>query len=851
MQFIGRKRELAIVEQALGSHATVALVGPSGVGKSSLAREIATRHDGSMRFVDCFGLDLDSVAAAVARAAGLESIQSSSDELLVRAADALTDVTMIVLDDYAEDVARLHPLRSNWEGSLLLTRHTPSDDCAVLPIANLDAPDGDAFAGSDALMIFREAARSVNLGFELDERDIPVVRDIITQLHGHPLGIALAGRRAGTTSARTVLDLLDAPGSLLDRQRPERHHSLDAALRFSWDVLEPDEQRALYVMALFRRPLRPETVAELSDVDVGETLELIASLVRRGVVAQGRFPRPLESFVDIARSAFEADRPAEAKEVVRRASAAALEAAQALPIGFIDHPEFGEEPSLWQFIIDRDDHGLDPAQLGAVLAGFLRWSNVRANSFGEVAALPRVEELVVACDQWNAWFQLARHRARDEVRARAALRECTRLADTDEERIHTHTMHAYLAAQNGAVDEAMRAIEAARKLGHGPPAAAVVAAEVYLRLGDLEATRAALRSFDESESQTAVTRAYAATMRAWSEESMVAARRAQEEAVRLCAEIGRLRSEASGRMALGALLCYRLEEFDEGLREIEKGRSLAARVGDHHTAMRAESEALGVQFHKGDWAYVVDHGASHAERDPYCWLFWVISLWEEGQRERAEALWRERLPRGPIAAVPSQDGLWHAFGARVDRARKQDSSGLLETASLDHVQLIDAVEAIARLKPADDLAALMSAWASVRPVYAARSRDLGATYVRRVAQREGPDEFARFDAAERSDAEIVALRDLEGVLISGEWTDLTSRPVSRRLLEILIDAKNPLGHDALGELLYPGEIVTEDAMVNRINVQVSKLRKLGLKPFLAKRPDGFVLEADVEIENPL
>ncbi|MFD7033987.1 AAA family ATPase, partial [Streptomyces sp. NPDC059917] len=44
--FVGRHRELAALERALGVHRLVTLTGPGGVGKSRLARQVLTRRGG-------------------------------------------------------------------------------------------------------------------------------------------------------------------------------------------------------------------------------------------------------------------------------------------------------------------------------------------------------------------------------------------------------------------------------------------------------------------------------------------------------------------------------------------------------------------------------------------------------------------------------------------------------------------------------------------------------------------------------------------------------------------------------------------------------------------------------------
>jgi hypothetical protein len=93
------------------------------------------------------------------------------------------------------------------------------------------------------------------------------------------------------------------------------------------------------------------------------------------------------------------------------------------------------------------------------------------------------------------------------------------------------------------------------------------------------------------------------------------------------------------------------------------------------------------------------------------------------------------------------------------------------------------------------------------------------------------------------------LNDFSAYCIRGTWFILTKHAVGMALLRALVESEQPLDYHVMGEHLYPGEIVLEDALINRINVHISKLRAEGLKPFLVKKKEGFVLEATVYLED--
>jgi hypothetical protein len=81
------------------------------------------------------------------------------------------------------------------------------------------------------------------------------------------------------------------------------------------------------------------------------------------------------------------------------------------------------------------------------------------------------------------------------------------------------------------------------------------------------------------------------------------------------------------------------------------------------------------------------------------------------------------------------------------------------------------------------------------------------------------------------------------------WSDLSTNLVTSRLLELLLPADEPLTFERIGAHLYPDEIVTPDALQNRVNVQMSKLRRLGLKPWIRKLPRGFVFQGFSVLEE--
>jgi predicted ATPase/tetratricopeptide (TPR) repeat protein len=114
----------------------------------------------------------------------------------------------------------------------------------VLPLSQL--------APADGAELFRRRAHAVRPDAELPH---DVVAEIVQRLDGLPLAVELAAARVRTMSAHDVRRALEDRFELLrsrDRSAPARHQTLTAVIRWSWDLLAPEEQRALAWLSVFQ-----------------------------------------------------------------------------------------------------------------------------------------------------------------------------------------------------------------------------------------------------------------------------------------------------------------------------------------------------------------------------------------------------------------------------------------------------------------------------------------------------------------------------------------------------------------------------------------------------------------------
>lgn len=106
----------------------------------------------------------------------------------------------------------------------------------------------------ESVHLFAERAARVLPGFEVDERNAGDVARICFRLDGLPLALELAAGRLGALSPAVIAERLDDRFRLLqggNRAAPSRQQTLLATLRWSHDLLEPEEETLFRRLAVF------------------------------------------------------------------------------------------------------------------------------------------------------------------------------------------------------------------------------------------------------------------------------------------------------------------------------------------------------------------------------------------------------------------------------------------------------------------------------------------------------------------------------------------------------------------------------------------------------------------------
>jgi predicted ATPase/class 3 adenylate cyclase len=349
--FVGRETELAELGRRLvdPSMRLLTLTGPGGTGKTSLAVRAAGIHasafpDGAF-FVDLANAaDTDAVLVALARVIDLGEVIDRP--LLDELTDRLRDRRMLLVLDNFEQVTEaagvVVRLLTDCPGiKLLVTSREPVKIRAenVYPVPPLSLPPAGLrlvsaaeLAGVESVQLFVERGRAIRPDFELTDENAAVIAEICRRLDGLPLAIELAAARLRLFSPDVLRDRLRSGLDLLrsaSRDLPARQQTLRATIEWSYQLLDPGEQRLFEMLAAFADADLVAVEAVAAGMDGAgpavDPVDGLASLVEKSLIRQVEAPagEPRLAMLETIReyAAERLDLHADVGRVVRRAQA--------------------------------------------------------------------------------------------------------------------------------------------------------------------------------------------------------------------------------------------------------------------------------------------------------------------------------------------------------------------------------------------------------------------------------------------------------------------------------------------------------------------------------------------------
>jgi predicted ATPase/DNA-binding winged helix-turn-helix (wHTH) protein len=314
---IGRAEVIATVVTRIAQQRLLTIVGPGGIGKTTVAVAAARALGGSypdgVWFVGLASLQdpallPTAISAVLGSAPGVGDALSSlvawlwdkraliildSCEHVISAAEATADAVLKTAPQVAVLATSREPLRAEGEWLLRL----PS--LAVPPeTGGLTAAEALSFS---AVELFNERATATLDSFILADDNIPIALEICRRLDGVPLAIELAAAQLDVLGVRDLAARLDDRLAMLTRGRRTalpRQQTLRATIDWSYGLLSEDEQRFFRALGIFTGGFTVEAAAAVV-LDAVKTpcdaIDRLADLVAKSLVvadvsgAQPRF----------------------------------------------------------------------------------------------------------------------------------------------------------------------------------------------------------------------------------------------------------------------------------------------------------------------------------------------------------------------------------------------------------------------------------------------------------------------------------------------------------------------------------------------------------------------------------
>ncbi len=269
-RMVGRDDTVRALTQQLQEWRFVSIVGPGGVGKTTVAISVAHAlvdgFQGAVFFIDLAALtDPQLVPTAIASALGfmvqtqdpviglLAFIGDRKILLVLDNCEHVIGVAAALAERVVSETPQAHVLATSREALRVEGEH-------VHLLYSLDCPPEDAgLTAMEALrypaaQLFMERAAASGYGAELNDIDAPIVARSCRRLDGVALAIELAASRVGSLGIRGVAELLDNRFGLLWQGRRTalaRHETLNAMLDWSYSLLSEREKVVLCRLSVF------------------------------------------------------------------------------------------------------------------------------------------------------------------------------------------------------------------------------------------------------------------------------------------------------------------------------------------------------------------------------------------------------------------------------------------------------------------------------------------------------------------------------------------------------------------------------------------------------------------------
>lgn len=302
MSFLGRDAEILEITNTLDNVncRLISLVGPGGIGKTSLAIEIAKittdRFKNGVVFIPLASVtSAEFLLSSIAESAQIAIV--ASKDIFSQITDYLKDrVALLILDNFdhlvsdgAEIINQfLHSTSDNVKILVTSRERLNISDEWVIEMDGLDFPalmkySMDSLMNYPAIQLFANSAQKADLDFRIDENNAADVVKICELVQGLPLGIELAANWIRLLDCKGIAREIERNMDFLrnnTRFATLRHQSLRAVFEQSWSLLSDAEQKILSKLSVFRGGFDLKAAASIADADIN----ILASILDKSLV---------------------------------------------------------------------------------------------------------------------------------------------------------------------------------------------------------------------------------------------------------------------------------------------------------------------------------------------------------------------------------------------------------------------------------------------------------------------------------------------------------------------------------------------------------------------------------------
>ncbi|MEJ0065603.1 MAG: winged helix-turn-helix domain-containing protein [Caulobacteraceae bacterium] len=301
---VGREALVADILREMPKRRLITLVGPGGIGKTTVAvivaASLAPAYRDGVVFVDLAAVTHPTMAAAAVASALGRPV--GADTGLAELADLLSRRRILLVLDNCEHVVEAAAtlaeavLRAGPEVDILATSREPlrAGGEWVQRLPPLALPPQGALSAADAMtspavQLFVDRAAACLGGYVLDDGDAPVVTELCRRLDGVALAIELAAGHVDTIGVRGLCESVEGSFAVLTRGRRTalpRQQTLRATFDWSYGLLAADAQRLLRRLAIFNGPftLAAATAVAAERQEASEIPVGVADLAAKSLV---------------------------------------------------------------------------------------------------------------------------------------------------------------------------------------------------------------------------------------------------------------------------------------------------------------------------------------------------------------------------------------------------------------------------------------------------------------------------------------------------------------------------------------------------------------------------------------